>query len=568
MVLVGFVAAIVIGGGNAKADFTFGTPTNLGPTVNSSSGDSVNCFSADGLEMYLDSPRSGGYGDWDIWVARRATTNEPWGEPVNLGPLVNGPQEDSSASISFDGLKLYFTSKNRPGGYGEYDIWVTKRQTKDAEWGTPVNLGPIVNSSSGEGAPWISTNGLELYFPSYRAGGYGSHDIWVTRRETKNDPWGEPVNLGVVVNSSASECFPFVSADGLLLLFSEGHGSLIRPRGSGNMDIWFARRASDADPWGTPVNPGPIVNSPSLDGAPRISPDGFTLYFGSERPGSFGRPWGDIWQAPIIPIVDFNDDGIADIDDLLILIEHWGTNETLCDIGPMPWGDGIVDVQDLEVLMSYWGQEFEFLPFDLLAHWKLDETEGTIAFDSAGEHEGTLYGEPLWQPTGGQIDGALAFDGTDDYVSTDFVLNPADGPFSVFGWIKEGAPGQAIVSQADRTVFSTTLPGSTWLGTDPAAGKLMTRLMPRPLGRSIPSPLVSEFVITDGAWHRIGFVWEGSCRYLYVDGAEVAKDAESFSQLEGSGGGLYLGAGKNLEPGSLFSGLIDDVRVYNRAITP
>ncbi|GAI23490.1 unnamed protein product, partial [marine sediment metagenome] len=55
---------------------------------------------------------------------------------------------------------------------------------------------------------------------------------------------------------------------------------------------------------------------------------------------------------------------------------------------------------------------------------------------SANDNDGTVYGDPAWQPEGGMVDGALQFDGIDDYVSTPFVLNPADGKFSVFVWIK------------------------------------------------------------------------------------------------------------------------------------
>ncbi|MFQ5800074.1 MAG: MBL fold metallo-hydrolase, partial [Bacteroidota bacterium] len=149
--------------------------------------------------------------------------------------------------------------------------------------------------------------------------------------------------------------------------------------------------------------------------------------------------------------------------------------------------------------------------FSLIAHWKLDETEGTIAHDSAGDKDGTLKGEPVWQPTGGKVNGALQFDGVDDYVSTPFISNPANGKFSVFAWIKGDTPGQVVISQID---------GANWLLADPAEGKLMTSLSP-PAGRFVPPPLVSEFVITDGDWHRIGFVWDGSYRTLYVDGAEV-----------------------------------------------
>jgi hypothetical protein len=56
-------------------------------------------------------------------------------------------------------------------------------------------------------------------------------------------------------------------------------------------------------------------------------------------------------------VVDFNGDGVVDIEDLVILIESWGTDDPLCDIAPPPDGDGIVDVLDLELFMSYWEQE-------------------------------------------------------------------------------------------------------------------------------------------------------------------------------------------------------------------
>jgi len=75
----------------------------------------------------------------------------------------------------------------------------------------------------------------------------------------------------------------------------------------------------------------------------------------SRRPGGSGD--ADLWQVSIEPIVDFNDDGNIDINDLIILVGAWGQNEPLCDIGPTPLGDGIADMKDLEVFMGYWEKE-------------------------------------------------------------------------------------------------------------------------------------------------------------------------------------------------------------------
>jgi N-acetylneuraminic acid mutarotase len=252
------------------------------------------------------------------------------------------------------------------------------------------------------------------------------------------------------------------------------------------------------------------------------------------------------------PVLDFNGDGIVNAADMCIMVDYWGTDEPLCDIGPMPWGDGIVDVQDLIVLAEHLFEEPT-----LVAYWPFDEAQGEIAYDNAGTCDGTLLGDPVWQPAGGMLAGALQFDGIDDYVETPFVLNPADGPFSVFAWVKGGAPGQVVLSQ---------IGGANWLCTDSLEGNLMTGLSYPAGGRIRPQPLVSEFVITDGNWHRIGLVWDGSHRTLYVDDVVVAEDTQA--KLEGSDGGLYISTGTAMEPGSFWSGLIDDVRIYYRVVKP
>ncbi len=540
------VAAFLISTGrNAKADFTFGEPTNLGPTINSPHSDFPGSFSSDGLEMYFDSNRSGGSWDtYDIYVSRRTTTDDAWGTPVKLGPPVNSSTVDAGAIISTDGLSLYFTSLNRAGGYGSLDIWVATRATVSDPWGEPSNLGPTINTSQDDLGASISCDGRVLYF-CRKAPPDGPGDIYMSTRPTTNDPWGEPVNLGPTVNSSYNDRGPCISPNGLLLFFSSN-----RPGGFGDRDLYMTRRATIDDDWAIPVNLGPTINTSAYDCFVAILPDGYTLYFASSRPGGVGGP--DLWQAPILPIVDLNGDGIVDSADMCIMVDHWGEYYPLCDIGPTPLGDGIVDVQDLIVLAEHLFQEVDD-PM-LMAHWALDEIEGDIASDSANDNDGTVYGDPAWQPEGGMIDGALELDGIDDYVNTTFVLNPAYGRFSVFVWVKGGAPGQAVLSQ---------MGGARWLCADPSDGNLMTEL--KGAGRDT-NELLSQTIITDSDWHRIGLVWDGLYRTLYVDDVAVAEDTQT--NLEGSENGLYIGTGTAMEPGSFWSGLIDDVRIYNRVVRP
>jgi len=278
----------------AGADRIFGNPTNLGPLVNSSVEEYDPSISADDLELYFNSYRPGGLGQADLWVTTRKTKADPWGSPVNLGPTVNSPAGDKAPSISADGLSLYFSS-GRSGGCGGQDLWVTTRKTKSAPWGEPVNLGPTVNSAANEHAPSISADDLTLYFAEQpdkleRPGGSGNGDIWVTTRKTKRDPWGTPVNLGPTVNSSAWDASPSISNDGLSLYFDSERG------GGDESAIWVTKRKSTSDPWGTPVKLGPVVNA-DWEANPDISRDGSTLYFTSTRQGGVGAT--DIWQVTL-----------------------------------------------------------------------------------------------------------------------------------------------------------------------------------------------------------------------------------------------------------------------------
>jgi len=344
LVVVGVVAAIIVSGGSAKADFTFGEPTNLGPMVNSIGKEVAPSISADGLELYFHSNE-------DIWGTVRATTADAWGTPLNLGLPISSSSTEYNPSISADVLELYFSS-DRPAGSGSQDIYVATRMTRENEWDEAVNLGSIVNDSTNDGGPSISADGLELYFQSYnRTGGYGDVDIWVAVRTSRDEPWGVPVPLPPPINTSYRDTHPDISGDGLVLFFDSS-----REGGLGGNDIWMATRPTKEAPWGTPFNIGPTVNSSFPEANPSFRTDSLELYFsGKNRPGGVGDH--DIWRAPIIPIVDLNDDGIVDAADMCIMVDQWGTDDPLCDIGPMPWGDGIVDVQDLIVLAEHLFEE-------------------------------------------------------------------------------------------------------------------------------------------------------------------------------------------------------------------
>jgi len=530
--------------GQVRGDFLVGTPMKV-PNINGGVTTLGGSISSDGLSFYFSSERAGGYGGtFDIYVATRSSQQDAWDPPVNLGPTVNGSSWEYAANISPDGLTLLFSS-DRPGGSGGMDMWMTTRPTLDSPWGTPVNLGPTVNSSAWDLSPKLSADGLTLLFHSARGGGLGNEDIWMATRATKNDPWGTPKNLGAPVNSSSNDGEPVLSADGLTLFFNSDRGG-----GSGNYDLWVTTRRTTADPWGPPANLGPTVNSSAVEWCGSLSAHGSMLYFTSDRPTTWGPC--SVYQASIQPMVDFNGDGKVDGNEVRIMVENWGKDEPLCDIGPTAFGDGLVDTQDLLVLSQYIGKEV--IDPAVISYWKLDEAEGITARNSAAGRDAVLVGSPVWRPGAGMVGGAVELDGADDFVLGGFDRDPAKAPWSVFLWVKGGQPGQVILSQRF---------GANWLVADGAEGTLMTDL--KSAGRTSKA-LCSQAVITDGKWHRVGLIWDGTTRTLCVDGVAVGEDTQS--NLKSAYGDLNIGCGTNLAPGSFWSGLVDDVRIYNRVIKP
>jgi hypothetical protein len=275
---------------------------------------------------------------WAFTASSRAQRYSEWSAPINLGPTVNSTSMDRGPAISKDGLSLYFAS-TRPGGFGGEDIYVSQRETRDSEWGPPINLGPIINTTSNEIVPAFSRDGHLLFFATGRPGGFGGADIWVSRREHTHDDfaWQPAENLGAGVNSTSIDAGPsyfendevgvpqlyfnsnrpggpgisniYVSeqtADGsfgaaVLVLELSGLGdssrASIRHDGreiffnsnrpgsiDNSVDLWVATRETVFDAWSEPINLGSTLNSELFDVHPYISSDQETLFFASNRP--------------------------------------------------------------------------------------------------------------------------------------------------------------------------------------------------------------------------------------------------------------------------------------------
>src|SRR5262245_35113913 len=182
-----------------------------------------------------------------VWVSVGAalTAAAPkysdWSTPVNLGPTINTTSNDAGAALSKDGLSLYFQS-NRPGGFGGNDIWVSQRASVDDDWGAPVNLGATINTAAGETVPAFSRDGHWMFFVSDGPGGFGAGDIWASWRPQTHDDfgWRAPINLGAGVNSAQQEAaasyFENDDAGAPQLFFVSSE----RPGGLGSGDLYMS----------------------------------------------------------------------------------------------------------------------------------------------------------------------------------------------------------------------------------------------------------------------------------------------------------------------------------------
>ncbi|HUG28865.1 MAG TPA: hypothetical protein VMK53_11295 [Gemmatimonadales bacterium] len=241
--------------------------------------------------LVFASNRVGGQGGLDLYISYWDAAAKQWGTPANLGPEINTAANEQCPLLSQDGKELIFVS-NRPGGAGGLDLWVTHRHDNrsDLEWDTAVNLATVNSPAAEFGPGWYEENGRTvLYFNSNRAGGVGGHDLYVSQR-TRDGIFAAPTPAAGL-NTTFQEQFASLSKDGLEIFFSSD-----RPGTLGSLDLWHATRERTADPWGTPANLGPAVNSPFAEGRSAISWDGMTLYFHSTRNGSV-----DLFQTTRTP---------------------------------------------------------------------------------------------------------------------------------------------------------------------------------------------------------------------------------------------------------------------------
>ena len=244
-------------------------------------------------------------------AAASAMHFSPWGTAIKIDEIpgwsseLNTPFVDGCPIQSPDGLSLYMAS-NRPGGQGLLDIWVARRESKDAPFGAPENLGEPVNSAADDFCP-TPVRGGGLFFVSREAlpGSCGLGDIYFTRFNPRHG-WSEPARLACAPDGPNSP----LDEQGPSYFEADGNAFLYYSRSSGSVpgDIYVSQRLADGS-FG-PASPVASLNTPGNDIQPNVRKDGLEIVLSSNHayPGAFGgqdiysatrEHVSDAWSAPV-----------------------------------------------------------------------------------------------------------------------------------------------------------------------------------------------------------------------------------------------------------------------------
>ena len=251
-------------------------PEHLGKVVNTNGDEYVNMLSFDGSQLLFTRKMAlgNGYQKESLFVSH--WDGEQWTEPQPLS-FTDFPDDvdPGAAFISADGRKLYLTGCGWSRD-SSCDIYVSEWDGK--AWSMPQRLQGNINTGSWESQPCVSSDGRELYFVSRRN---GNADIYCSWRNA-DGTWGEPQNLGDVINTKGTEMAPFIHPDGHTLYFSSD-----KHLGMGGFDLFMSRRGVDGQ-WQEPVNLGFPINTQGDEINFFVAADGKTAFISSQREGGQG----------------------------------------------------------------------------------------------------------------------------------------------------------------------------------------------------------------------------------------------------------------------------------------
>ena len=277
----------------------FGPATAVLDTANSVQG-GCPIESRDGKSLYMASPRSGGQGDLDIWVAHRAGIDSAYGLAENLPTPVNSASADFCPTPIGGKFLLFVSARSGEDACGAGDMYLTRNHPKTG-WEEPLHLGCAEdgtgpNTAGGEFSPsLVEVDGRTLLY--FSSTGYDSdHNVYVSEMQPDGSfAPGEPV---VELNTEFDDRMPSVSKDGLEVVFASSRPTWGDGESAfGSFDIYYASRESINQSFSEPVNLGPGINTAEGETRSSFSWDRTRVLFGrsgeiyvTEREKLNGKP--------------------------------------------------------------------------------------------------------------------------------------------------------------------------------------------------------------------------------------------------------------------------------------
>ena len=271
----------------ASKPYCYDAPVHLSAPINTPGFEGKPSLSASGLELYFVSDRPGalgGSGDQDIYVTRRASIGAGWGAPERVPPPVSSEFFDITPTISIDGLDLYFGS-NRPGPFSPPwpDLWVSHRATVNDPWGEPVNLGPGVNTALFEGSIDTSPDQRAVYFAGVTPDFV--FDIYLSTRGSRREPFGPRVKLPMPINSDGHDYGPALTPDGRVMFLSSGADNPFAP---GALNHPYVSELQADGTWGPRIYLDTLNCPTCFGGLPTIRAGGREICWMGDRGDSLG----------------------------------------------------------------------------------------------------------------------------------------------------------------------------------------------------------------------------------------------------------------------------------------
>lgn len=216
-----------------------------------------------------------GYHSSDIYFSK--VEHGKWTKAVNAGRYINSALDEQVVGLKSDGLEMY-VYLDHIDKFG--DIYITSRKDLETEFPKPKICDQNINEKV-ETSGCLSEDGNTMFF-ARRDKVEDKSDIYICRK-LPTGKWALPQKLSSVINTNLNEDFPYLSSDGVTLYFaSEGHNSM------GGYDLFKTTWNPELNTFSKPVNLGYPVNSTDDDRNICVTPDNRVAYISAFRPGGFG----------------------------------------------------------------------------------------------------------------------------------------------------------------------------------------------------------------------------------------------------------------------------------------